>query len=382
MGSKKIRRTGVPLLSTARHIAGVAIPPLFGHVALQERLARAARSGALPASLLLHGPRGVGKQRLALWLGGALLCSSETARPCGQCRDCRYVQRLTHPDLRWIFPTPRPREPDPAAEDVFAEYAETIAERVAAGLLYEPPAGTDGIFVATVRALVRYASVTPALARRKVIVVGDAERLVQQEGSDVAANAMLKLLEEPLADTTLILTSSEPGALLPTIRSRVVAVRVAPHRDSEVGAFVADATVRATLDARGVPAGDAERIRLARGAPGTLLAGGAAPARAAALALLDAARSPRPADRYRAAFLQGGAGARGGFSDTLDALTVLLAERTGEAIRRNDAGAARRTAEAVAAVELTKARASGNVSPQLLAVALLPLLASPGVSAS
>ena len=58
-------------------------------------------------------------------------------------------------------------------------------------------------------------------------MIGDAERMVAQEGSDQAANAFLKLLEEPPADTTLILTSSEPGALLPTIRSRSVSVRVA-----------------------------------------------------------------------------------------------------------------------------------------------------------
>ena len=47
------------------------------------------------------------------------------------------------------------------------------------------------------------------------MVIGDAERMVVQEGTDVAANAFLKLLEEPLPDTTLLLTSSDPGALLP-----------------------------------------------------------------------------------------------------------------------------------------------------------------------
>ena len=47
---------------------------------------------------------------------------------------------------------------------------------------------------------------------RRVFVVGDAERMVPQEGADMAANAFLKLLEEPLPDTFLILTTSEPGA--------------------------------------------------------------------------------------------------------------------------------------------------------------------------
>ena len=47
--------------------------------------------------------------------------------------------------------------------------------------------------------------------------------LVVQEGQDEAANAFLKLLEEPPPHALIVLTSSEPGALLPTIRSRVIA---------------------------------------------------------------------------------------------------------------------------------------------------------------
>src|SRR5439155_14582105 len=126
-------------------------------------------------------------------------------------------------------------------------YAQAIAERTAKNGLYTPPSGSDGIFVATMRAVVRAAAMSPALAHRKVFVVGDAERMVSQEGSDQAANAFLKLLEEPPADTTLILTSSEPGALLPTIRSRSVAIRVAPLTEAEVRAFLADAVVTSHL---------------------------------------------------------------------------------------------------------------------------------------
>ena len=66
----------------------------------------------------------------------------------------------------------------------------------------------------------------PSVGSRKVFVVGDAEAMVPQESSPEAANAFLKLLEEPPADTTLILTSSNPGALLPTIKSRVLPIRL------------------------------------------------------------------------------------------------------------------------------------------------------------
>ena len=116
------------------------------------------------------------------------------------------------------------------------DFADAIAERVKSSGLYAGSSGNDGVYVATVRAIVQAASVSPAMGKRKVFIVGDAEQMVPQEGSEQAANALLKLLEEPPANTFIILTSSEPGALLPTIRSRVVNIRVAPlpTRDVEV----------------------------------------------------------------------------------------------------------------------------------------------------
>jgi len=63
----------------------VPLIPLYGHEALRTRLADQARAGTLPASLLLQGPAGIGKQRLALWLGQVLLCEADE-RPCGLCQ--------------------------------------------------------------------------------------------------------------------------------------------------------------------------------------------------------------------------------------------------------------------------------------------------------
>ena len=71
------------------------------------------------------------------------------------------------------------------------------------------------VWVATVRAIVQQAVLSPAITRRKVFMIGDAERMVPQEGSEQAANAFLKLLEVPPADTTIILTSSERMNLSP-----------------------------------------------------------------------------------------------------------------------------------------------------------------------
>jgi len=95
----------------------VAIIDLYGHEALRERLAASIRAGKLPASLLIHGPRGVGKQRLAIWIAQTLLCTKENA-PCGECVSCRYATGLTHPDLHWVFPRPRLRDSDAELQQV------------------------------------------------------------------------------------------------------------------------------------------------------------------------------------------------------------------------------------------------------------------------
>ena len=279
------------------------------------------------------------------------------------------------PDLHWFFPRPRLKDGDASPDDVKADYSEAIAERMEAEGLWAPSLGTEGLYVATVRALVHQASLRPAMAKRAVFVVGDAERMVSQEGADQAANAFLKLLEEPPPGTTIILTTSEPGNLLPTIKSRVVAIRVPTLSRREIDAFLDDAVVERKM-AR-VPRDEA--LARMNGAPGELFAGESmAAAFAAARRILDAALQPSTpdgtAERIKAAARQGVAGARGSFTDTLEALTHLLHARAKQMVDSGHDTDARRTASAVVLVEFAKAKAQGNVSPQLLGASLLSSL--------
>lgn len=345
--------------------------PLFGHDALRERLASQIDRGALPASLLLHGPAGVGKQRLALWIAQRLLCES-TNRPCGDCQACRYVLALQHPDLHWFFPHPNLRDGNSLdVEALQGEQNALLAERATSNGLYPRPDGSNGLYKYDTRLLVHFASRSAALARHRVFIIGDAERMVPQAANPEAANAFLKLLEEPPPATTLILTSSEPGALLPTIRSRVVALRVAPIADAEVRAFLEHAAVAATL----TTPPSAELVRLAGGAPGTLIG---ADDRAGAIArarVLLAAAEGTTEQRLRAAFTSGSGKSRGAFSDVLDALTVLVHDRVRSAASAGDEATARRVARFVPAIEDAKRAADGNASPQLVTAQLLETIA-------
>ena len=347
------------------------IVPLFGHDLLRDRLLEAARGGRLPSSLLLHGPAGVGKQRLALSLARALLCEG-TNPPCGQCQGCRYADELAHPDLHWIFPRPSLKKSDASLDDVRNDYAEAIADRLASHGLYARPSGSEGIFVSGVRSIVHRAGISPAFGHRKVFIIGDAERMVPQEGADVAANAFLKLLEEPPSDTTLLLTSSEPGSLLPTIRSRVVSVRVPPLAAHDVMEFLRHPTVREALSKEPIPKGDAERVEMAQGAPGSLLSGeDRAQAREQAKRFLAVAESGDRAAVLKMAFAQGATKSRGRFADTLEALAALLHARARVSAECGDRQAALDASRGVDAVEKAMVFADGNVSPNLVSARLL-----------
>jgi DNA polymerase-3 subunit delta' len=364
---------------------------LRGHEAARRRLARAALRGELPGSILLHGPAGIGKQRLGLWLGQLLLCDAPGEDgPCGQCQACRFALRLEHPDLQWFFPLARPRVS--GGPDKLAAALEEA--RAASGTWTATPGEPVGLFLAQIRTLCRMAAGRPALARRRVFLIGQAEDLASQEASQEAANALLKILEEPPPAVTLVLTASDPEDLLPTIRSRVLPLALRPLPDAEVAAFLVQELGTAEEEARRAAALGQGAIGRALGflpredgEPGPLEA-----VRQRARALLVAATAPQPQQRYAAALAASPTGARGAFSEVLDALAAWLRDLASASCGAEQrlvnpdardflADLARRLPNAAAAcpaaihlVGRAAALAQSNVNPQLTLAWLLGAL--------
>jgi len=346
------------------------LPPLYGHEGTRNRLAGALASGRLPQGLLFEGPRGVGKQRLALWLGQALLCERNRGRGqqegCGDCRPCRLVLTLSHPDLHWFVPVELERRAADADKQV--ELAEEALGEVLAARrerpLYEPPSGMASHGIASVRLLLRKLALTPVMGPRKVFVIGDAERLVAQTGAEAAANALLKALEEPPADSVFVLTTAEPDALLATIRSRVVRVRVARLADSVVTAFA-----QRELGLVKEPS-LSQRVTAAEGCIGRLLADGGVERGEGGERFLHAVRSG-PVGRLSFALGLQPFQARGAFTAMLD---ELLARLRSEARAGKDSG---KVVSAIARVLDARELAQGNVNPQLVAAVLGEDLGSP-----
>jgi len=354
--------------------------PLVGHHTARDRVLRAIQEDRLPQMILLTGPQGVGKQRFALWVAQALLCDGAAERPCGICQPCRQVLGLGHPDLHWFMPVLRPKasEPDKQVEELAEAIGEVIDER-RKNALYQPQEGLAGHFAATARLLQRRAALTPAQGRRKVFLVGEAERLVPQESSPEAANALLKLLEEPSSDCQFLLTTVDANRLLPTIRSRLVPLRLGRLADAEVETFLASHAGLSGADLR-------QRVAGAGGSIGRAVALGDDQAKAnrAAEELLKAIAG-NAETRAERALKQGSWAARGDFTAMLDA----LADALGDAIRAASGLNARRPLLQVltrnrpvatlleAQQRVTEARESarGNVNPQLLLAVLADELA-------
>ena len=189
----------------------------------QERakllLAAAFAPERLGHAYLFTGPDGVGKTLLAQEAAQALLCRGDGARPCGACQDCRLFAHDSHPDF----------------------------------LLLEPEGDSRVIKIDKIRDLIHTLSLMPVQGDRRVAILRDADALNEE-----AANALLKTLEEPPASALLILTSSRPRALLPTLRSRCQEIRFEPLSAEHLRAILDD---RPGLDEEDVAAA----VRLAGG---------------------------------------------------------------------------------------------------------------------
>jgi DNA polymerase-3 subunit delta' len=303
---------------------------------------------------------------------------------------------LEHPDVHWYFPLERPKRttPERLADALEEARLQAIAELRADSLRSAHSDELKGLYLGTVRNLRAIAHKRPNMAEGPIFIVGDADLLVPQEASPEAANALLKLLEEPPGGARFVLTSSEPGLLLPTIRSRTVSLHVGPLPAATVESFLREhAGTEAAEAARAASLGQGSIGRalgfLSRDGDGD--GDGGAPLskmRTKALAIVEAATARDPSVGHSVALGYPPALARtlielfAFVEELLRDLGAIAAGAEGGVFHRDLADRLQQLSEragvtavdvpvAFSKVERARELARGNVNPQLVVAGLI-----------
>ena len=205
---------------------------LIGNDRIKTLLRRSLAEGRVGQSLLLAGPRGVGKHCFAIAVAQALNCAQVVdGEPCGECIACRKISRGEHADVRTIL---RESQDPLVRKDPKSQF----------------------IKIEQTRALAEQAQFRPYEGRRRVFIIDEAEWLRNE-----AANSLLKTLEEPPDSSLLILITAKPFSLIDTIRSRCLLLSFAPLNTEEIDRYL--------QNVRGVSSSEARlRARLAGGSIG------------------------------------------------------------------------------------------------------------------
>jgi len=188
-----------------------------------EQLVASYQSGRGHHALLIHALPGMGEDALIYAISRFLLCQQPQGhKSCGQCRGCQLMQAGTHPDYYSLAP-------EKGKSTLGIDAVRDVSER-----LYEHA----------------------RLGGGKVVWIQDAATL-----SDAAANALLKTLEEPPAQTWFFLACREPSRLLATLRSRCRLHHLAPPAENYASAWLAREVTTS-------PEAILTALRLSAGSPG------------------------------------------------------------------------------------------------------------------
>lgn len=181
--------------------------------------------GQVVGSYLFAGPDGVGKCTAAIELAKALNCIAKPRADLCDCPACKKIDSGNHPDVFIVL----------------------------------PEGASGSIKIGKIRDIIYEASLKPYEGKKRVFIINDAEAMTEE-----AQNALLKLLEEPPQNHILILTSSNPGGMLPTVLSRCKVLKFYNLRREEI---------QALLETRGLEDKEASLFaHMAMGSPGRAIA--------------------------------------------------------------------------------------------------------------
>ena len=172
---------------------------IIGQEHIKEHLLHAMEQNKVSHAYLLQGELGAGKEFIAKAFAAALQCERGTANACGQCRSCKQIESKNHPDVIWVT---HEKPNTIGVEDIRTQLNQDI-------------------------------EIKPYYGPKKIYIISECEKMTVQ-----AQNALLKTLEEPPSYGLIFLLTTNAEALLSTILSRCVVLRMRPVEDSKIEEYL------------------------------------------------------------------------------------------------------------------------------------------------
>lgn len=204
-----------------------------------DLLRKAIENQRVAQAYLFHGSDGVGKFMTALYFGMALNCYAlPELRPCGVCASCHKFLSLEHPDFVYVFPTPNLNlnsEGEIKKQEVLKQYQAYLDnKRNSPWADFFFKENTE-IRRESIALLIKRLELSIHEARYRVVIIENADQMNMQ-----TSNAFLKTLEEPPANTVMILTTERMQMIMPTILSRTQPIYFKPLSRSIIENILAE----------------------------------------------------------------------------------------------------------------------------------------------
>lgn len=228
------------------------IKDIIGQNEAKQHLLTLAHERHVPHAMLFCGPSGSGKLPLALALARYLTCENPGEEDaCGKCPSCQMMNKYAHPDVHFAFPViKRKSGRDTVSADFLNEWRQQLLDTPYFTFhQWLARIGTENqqaqIFVSESDEIQRALSLKSSRGGYKIMIVWLPEKMNAECG-----NKLLKLLEEPPAQTVFMLVSEAPDTLMPTLTSRMQRFRLPPLHETDIASMLSSRYMLTPEDSR------------------------------------------------------------------------------------------------------------------------------------
>jgi len=229
---------------------------VIGQDELKKQLTVTASKGIVPHARLFHGEEGTGAFQLALAYARYLNCTDRSGDDsCGRCHTCLQYNELAHPDLHFVFPMIKKAKKE-VCDDYLPEWRAFLKGKIAQKTYFTIDTWIANLDAENKQAIIYSAESDKIMHKMNLRIYEAAYRILFIWASDrmheTCANKLLKIIEEPPANTAILMITDHPERTLETIVSRSQLVHVGPIQTELIAAVLKNQWGISADDARAI----------------------------------------------------------------------------------------------------------------------------------